>query len=198
MGALMLALGGCSVLVMRGVAPGADGAQEPECSESHVPIYVDGFTASFLAAVAAELPTMEPPVPGSFVMGTVLASLVYTVSAVSGASKYKECRRARADWHAREAIRESGASTDIEQSAAAGYFCTSSPSRPELHPCARERGACEHVRKTLALPDGEACAPRELAWCLDIHGAPRCFGTQYACEEQGAASAAPRACTERP
>jgi hypothetical protein len=198
LGVLMMALGGCSPLLMRGVQPDWDGEQEPECSDSHLPIYVDGFMASLAASYAAEIAGSELSGAGTVMAGAVVTSLLFTASAFSGASKYKECRKIRADWHARQAINELGPSSAVEPAAASGYFCTSSPSRPELHACMREHATCEKVRKTLALPDSEGCAPRDMAWCFDMYGAPRCSGTQYACEAQGAASAAPSACTKRP
>lgn len=196
LGALMMVLGGCSLVVMRGADSKRDRPAEPVCSESLVPIYVDGFTASFTAGMAAELAQLElePPVPESVLAGFVITSLLFTVSAVSGASMYKSCRRAKADWYASEAIRESGVG---KPDAASGYFCTSSPSRAELHPCARERAACEQLRAAIALPDRQACAPRDRAWCFDVNATTRCFGTQYACEEQAAAAAAPQACIQR-
>lgn len=117
LGALLMILSGCS-LAMRGVDPAWDKKQEPICSDSYAPVVVDGLTASTITGVVARLAQepdikLDPPI----VVGAVVLSLLYTVSAGVGASRYKECRVARADWYASEAIREIGVPADDEPSA---------------------------------------------------------------------------------
>jgi hypothetical protein len=205
LGVLLVMLGGCSLVAMRGVDPNWDGVQEPKCSEGYAPVYVDGFLASTVAGVAVELaqadvPTDEDNTIIPIVAATVLVSLIFTGSAATGVSRYRECRKAKAGLYVREALGDSQLKVDIEPTVPReGYFCTYSPSLPELHLCVREYAGCEHARAALAIPDGEACVSRKLAWCFDINGTSRCLGTQYACEERSAASVAgSRACTERP
>jgi hypothetical protein len=223
---LMVLLGGCS-LTMRGVDPGWDHHEEPQCTESHTPVVVDGATASGLAGFAVNVATddtlpMDLKVPAVGI--SAVLALVYTASAATGASKYKSCRSARAEWHANEAILESRArsaaagepptkpngapgarsasTSNTRESGSAGapsptgYFCASSTTRDDESLCMRERTACELAQQALGLPD---CMPRKIAWCFDLDGSPQCFGSPRACEAQLAtATSVSRPCTERP
>lgn len=62
------------------------------------------------------------------------------------------------------------------------YFCTSSPSRPEMDICEETFAACNRARRTLALRDGTACTSSDTAWCFKIGENSQCFGTEQACE----------------
>lgn len=227
---LMVVLSGCS-FGMHGIDPNWDRQQEPECTDSYAPVIIDGMMASVTATALSEIAEQGYPLEDSIVAGAIIISLVYTVSALTGVSKYNGCRVARADWHAREAIRASKAKAEPNATSSSaprpraaasspaapnsqissttsarqptptvsqGYYCTSSSSQAELNVCVRGRTACEHARKTLALPDIEDCAPRSIAWCFDIEGKPRCFGTQHACELTATATAVASPCTTRP
>lgn len=219
LGTLAMMFCGCS-FGMRGVDPKWDGKQEPVCFESYAPVIVDALTASSIAGVLAQgTPEGQPPLDGSIVAGGILISLLYTVSASVGASKYSECRVAKADWYVREAIRESSAKADVASSSPAtpssqlastppiqqaatanstGYFCTSSRSRPDSEICRRERTACERARAAIAARGSEECTPRNVAWCFDTDRKPRCFTTRQTCKAQIATTtAASGACTAR-
>lgn len=193
-------LGGCSLVAMRGVDPKWDGSSEPKCSESYFPVYVDAFLSLVAAGTAVDVAQHAPPLPDAdmVISGAVITSLLFTTSVYTGASWYKDCRKAKARVQIREALAEAPPTFDVEPTALEGYFCTYAPSQPDLYTCERERDICEQVRKALAMLDGEACAPRKFAWCFDINRTARCFGTQYACEEQRAASVAKASpCIER-
>jgi hypothetical protein len=223
---LMVLLGGCS-LAMRGVDPGWDHHEEPQCTESHTPVVVDGLTASGLAGLAlqaAREDTFPMDLKVSIAAMSIVLALVYTGSAAAGSSKYKNCRSARAAWHASEAIRESrawsaaAAEPPTEPSGApgarsastsntraigsagapspTGYFCASSTTRGDESICMRERTACELAQQASGLPD---CMPRKIAWCFDLDGSPQCFGTPRACEAQRATALSTSSpCNERP
>jgi hypothetical protein len=229
LGMLSMVLGSCSLLTMRGVDPKwylsqeRDRQQEPDCAESYEPVFVDLGIASAIAVATEEVYNLNhQPQPKELVVAVAATSLLLGVSALIGADRYRECRRAKAELHVRAALGEShlkadvtpttsrvlekepqhargpSVRADVNPTTSRGYFCTYAPSIPELHTCVRERIACEHARKALAIPDGEACVSRDRAWCFDIHGTSRCFGTQLACEERSAAApAGARACTER-
>jgi hypothetical protein len=223
--ALTMVLGGCS-FGMKGVDPQWDGKQEPVCADSSTPVIMDGLAAvalssGFKYAVQSGLYTPDTPVTA----GVIATSLLYSLGAWVGRSRYKECRLVKADWHVREAIRESSAHADLAlnsvaapgspgapspplasstpaalatTAAARGYFCTSSLSRSESTTCMRERAACERAQKILTAPEGDACAPHQVAWCFDLDGDPQCFATRRACEVQIATDGvASRTCTER-
>jgi len=226
LGALMVVLGSCSLGSMRGVDPKWDGKQEPNCTDTYVPVALDGFAAAVISGTVVEVSeATEYSLDTSVVVGAVAVSLLYIVSARVGASRYKECRVAKADWYVHEAISARnehandalssvsaprspdapsaplGSTTSAQQATTTvgpGYFCTTSLSRTELARCTRERATCERAQRVLTAPDGEGCAPRRSAWCFDIDGDLRCFATRRACEAQGAAAgAASSACTER-
>jgi hypothetical protein len=128
LGALLMILSGCS-LAMRGVDPAWDKKQEPICSDSYAPVAVDGLTASAVIGLVSEL-AKEPDIKldTSIVVGAVAVSLLYTVSAGVGASRYNDCRVARAEWYANEAIREIGVPADDEPSAPSVADAPSAPS----------------------------------------------------------------------
>lgn len=199
---LMMALGGCAIITMRGVDSKWDGTRELECSESYAPVYVDGYLASLAAGATVELARSDPFLRARDLRmkagGAVLTSLLFTISASIGASRYKECRQANAKLYIRDALSKHRSRLEVKPAGARGYFCTYAPSLPELYTCVRERDACEDVRKALAIPDGEACASHQLAWCFDITDTSRCFGTQHACEERRADLTGAGACTQRP
>jgi hypothetical protein len=198
---LTTALVGCS-FAMQGPDPNWDGKKKPDCAESYSPVIMDAFVAIGLAGGAVELATNQNVQrPAELTIAMFAVSLLYTVSAGSGAGKYRECRTATASWLAREAIRErdEAAAADgvpaqesrIPGSMAAQlgvtiastrYFCVRSPSRAELEICTRERSRCEHVRDLMGLPSRDECAPHDAAWCLVASGAERCFATESACE----------------
>jgi hypothetical protein len=226
LGALMTVLGGCS-FGMRGLDPAWDGIQEPVCADSYAPVVIDGFAATVLAAVVAQpLPEGTPPLEPSIVLGALGLSLIYTVSAARGATVYRACRRARADFQVRDALAGSNAkpggppgslpapgapaapgaqvasTTSAVQATPgvrSGYFCTSSHLRPELGVCLRERATCERARTIISALDSEDCAPRSVAWCFEAVGTPRCFATMHVCEAHMArATAVSSVCADRP
>jgi hypothetical protein len=85
----------------------------------------------------------------------------------------------------------------LAQREAGSYFCTSSPSRPEVNACEHGRLACNHTRRTLALHDSTACSPSDTVWCSNIAKRSRCFGTEQACESQAMTTDASGPCVER-
>jgi len=219
---LLALLGSCS-FGMSGVDPKWDGTREPNCTDNYVPVAVDGLAGVAISAALAEM-SKEYPLDTSVVVGAVAVSLLYIVSAKVGASRYKECRVAKADWYVREAISARNehaddalrsvsapqssdvpsvplASTTSAQqttkTVGTGYFCTRSLSRTELTMCMRERSTCARAQRVLTAPDGEGCARRRSAWCFEIGGDLRCFATWPACEAQASAGGGASACTER-
>lgn len=193
-------LGGCSLIGMHGVDPQWDGKKAPECSDNYTPVYVDSFLSSIAAGTALDVVLQDPP-PANAATKTIftaITSLLFMSSAFIGASRYRECRKAKAGLYVREALGENGAQGAVAPTTSQGYFCTYAPSQPELYACAHERDACEQVRKVLAISDGQTCMPRDPVWCFDIYRKSRCFGTQYACEKRRAIYVAKtNACTER-
>jgi hypothetical protein len=220
--ALLALLGSCS-FGMSGVDPKWDGTREPNCTDTYTPVAVDGFAAAMISGTLVEV-SKDYPVDTSVVVGAVAVSLLYMVSARVGASRYKECRLAKADWYVREAIRARnehaddalrsvsaprsselpsvplGSTTSAQQATktvGTGYFCTSSLARTEATMCVRERATCARAQRVLTAPDGEGCARRRSAWCFEIGGDLRCFATRPACQAQASAGGGSSACTER-
>ncbi len=198
---------GCS-LAMRGVDPQQSPQEEPVCADSYLPVMVDASTSTVISGTLAQLlQDGSVPLDNSVVFGGVAVSLMYTVSAIIGASKYRACRHARADWYARQAIAKLRASapagSPIEDGGlgplrAPAYFCMRSSTRTALNICVRGREACEHARRLFAARDGEVCEPRDVAWCFDLGGEARCFETQDVCEPHRARQPeASSACSER-
>lgn len=112
LGVLLMALGGCS-FAMQGVDPARNREQEPKCTDSTLPVFLDGLIASSSASALVEVArTSETPMTGEEVVGVLAVSALFTVSALVGSHKYKQCRRAKAVWHAEQAIRESGAAVE--------------------------------------------------------------------------------------
>jgi hypothetical protein len=126
---LMMVFGGCS-FGMRGVDPEWDRKQEPVCTDSYVPVFVDGFVSTIIASTTAQVAAdSEVPLDASVVVGAIGISLLYTVGALVGVSKYNECRLAKAEWYASEAIRESSAKADVAPSSPAARS-PAAPSSP--------------------------------------------------------------------
>lgn len=224
LGALVMALGGCSVLVMRGVDPQQVHEQEPICSETMTPVLFDGVAASTIAGILAET-IRDDASDGTRMVAMVVSSLALTLSAKVGADRYKECRLARASWHTREALREGDvtagqaaataaglpavAATELPPPPAAehqgavptrrGYFCTRSIPRSAGDLCVREREVCERARRALGIPDHEPCTSHEVLWCFTSGARRRCFGTARGCASVLVKSPSVTApCTERP
>lgn len=197
--ALIIVFGGCS-FGMRGVDPSWDGASDPDCTSTHVPVLIDAATAIATSSIVAELVGTDPPLvePAVLIAGAA-ASLLYTISAVQGSAKYKACRQATASWQVREAVRSRVASRTGKQPSrtplqrdwpeVAGYYCTRSASRVELSTCALDRAACEQARVGFPAADGLPCALRRSAWCFHGQGAWRCFASDQMCEARREAAA---------
>jgi hypothetical protein len=116
--ALVMMLASCS-FGMRGVDPSWDRTKEPDCTDSYIPVVVDGMTASVVSGVVAQNQKEgKYPLDTSVVVASLLVSLVYTASAVNGARKYNECRLVKADWYAREAIRVGNADAEARSRSA--------------------------------------------------------------------------------
>jgi hypothetical protein len=82
-----------------------------------------------------------------------------------------------------------------------GWYCVSSPSRPEVGACAREKPSCETGRDAAigAVPDVTSCTLVEVAQCFSAGGRVRCAPTSEACAAQLERAADPAAkCEERP
>jgi hypothetical protein len=97
--------GGCSFF-MSGVDPNWDRKHEPKCTKSYTTVIVDGLVAVTAAEIVRQQYSSEPSLPDELIPVSLGASLVYTASAWVGATKYKNCRKARAEWHVSEAIRQ--------------------------------------------------------------------------------------------
>jgi hypothetical protein len=155
-----MVLAGCS-FGMRGVDPSWDRTQEPACTDSYIPVAVDGLTASLISGVVSQNEKEgKYPLDTSVIVASILVSLVYTVSAVNGARKYNECRVARADWHAREAIRVGNADAEARSRSApsppAALWCFDGDGKQR---CFTTQRVCEaQVEKVVAV--SRACVER--------------------------------------
>jgi hypothetical protein len=98
-------LGGCA-LGMQGVDPNWDGKQEPQCADSYELVVVDGMVATGVSALVSDSVKTEAHSDHVHLLGAAIA-FAYAISATLGAGTYTECRQARAEWHVREALRES-------------------------------------------------------------------------------------------
>lgn len=79
-----------------------------------------------------------------------------------------------------------------------GWFCTSSPSRPEVGSCTRDKLDCERARDVVvpAVPDMTACALVEHAHCFGAGESPRCAPSPAACAAQLERSGQSATCQE--
>jgi hypothetical protein len=98
-------LGGCA-LTMRGVDPNRDRNREPECADDYTPVFLDAGVASIAGALLQVAGDEYITLDDTEVAAAIAVSVVFSVTALVGALNYKECRKAWADWHASEAIRE--------------------------------------------------------------------------------------------
>jgi hypothetical protein len=121
--ALVLMVGSCS-FGMRGVDPDWDGKQQPDCTDTYVPVLVDGFVATIVSSATAEV-ARTAPIDGRLIAASIAISLVYSASALVGSRRYRSCRTLRAEWHVREAI--SAKNNQVDSKTRAGH-----PSRPTL------------------------------------------------------------------
>lgn len=158
------------------------------------------------------------------ILGGILGLIVHGGSAISGFGWASDCSQAfdaydRSDQPIstdeqreladlqKQRDREEKAKL-IEASKPRGFYCTTSPTQPQVNACARDKAACEQVRGALvtAAPDVTACVLVEAAHCFDAGSGnveERCSTTGEAClvQRDGVTtsnpSAAVGACAER-
>lgn len=202
-------LSACS-LGMKSVPSGWDGTYEPDCTDNPGPVIGDAILAGAFLAVGAiagdesvAAKNEGSPNIGADVLaiGGFALALGFTISAIAGESRYKECKNTKSEWRLGQAI---GAGTDKRVSAAEqgaararealraqqeantkaaaqprGFFCSSNAT---VSFCVRDKAECERTRDVAALPDLTPCTLVESAWCFGDH----CSTTQQSCSEQSA------------
>lgn len=203
---------------MAQVPKGWDGSYDPACTTDLSFIFVDGVMASAGAAfVIAEIKAENPPEA----LAGLLLLVPFTVSAIAGGRRIRECEEARAahraasDAAARDqANGESDAPSERPRTPPApapapsppkpapnssvpprGFFCASSAAAPDAGFCEREEAACQRAREAAlaAVADLDACRLVESAFCHEVDGAERCAPTMAACT----ARAGSQPCAER-
>jgi|SRR6185436_2048831 len=108
--ALTMLIGSCSILRMQGVDPEWDRKQEPVCSERYWPVIFDGIVAGSIASfVTQDADSFAPLMSTEQMLSAGAVSLFYAASAFIGASRYQECRKAKAEWIAQDAIQKANA-----------------------------------------------------------------------------------------
>jgi hypothetical protein len=98
-------------------------------------------------------------------------SLVTLLGANDGFGAVNRCREARDHFDASHRDPVLGAVPAIPpaERIGTGFFCTSSPTRPQIGRCTRDQTDCEHVKGGLAAIgyDVAPCIPINVAVCVD-------------------------------